>query len=158
MLWGIRFLIWATAGLAGLLLFALYGPVRAQEGFFEHRLRPLNVQAPRPRSYGYRAHDEQGGCQPREAHATSVLADSEEGALKSARRHWGALVRSQVGEQWMDIAVAIQVRHKCYRASTNETALGKVLEAVGDNFQWRCEIKARACQPGWSYEEKGERR
>ena len=111
------------------------------------------------RVYGYtrRLAEEREHCILNETHATSVLSDSENGAMNSAKLNWGAMVRAEMGERYMDIEMAVDVRHRCYRASTNETLLGKAAESLTGAFQWRCEIKARACRPGWNYE-RAERR
>jgi hypothetical protein len=108
------------------------------------------------RVYAYQrrlAEEQEGDCIGKETHATSVLADTEKGALASAKMNWGAMVRSDLGERYMDIEIAAEIRHRCYRASTNETFLGKGAEVLGQ-YQWRCEIKARACKPGWTFVEK----
>lgn len=142
-----------------LSLLALASPVLAQEAWWDqsfHRVQRRYYQAPRYYAPPQRYELDRAECVGKETHSTSVLADSENGALTSARMNWGALVRAEHGERFMDVANAMDVKHRCFRASTNETWLGKGAEALGA-YQWRCELRARACKPGWT-EEHNERR
>jgi len=76
-------------------------------------------------------------------HATS------DGALDSAKRNWGASVRHLYGERYMDLTFAADQQYRCTRAETNETAMGRVAEAVsgGDAYRVRCELAAKPCRP-----------
>jgi hypothetical protein len=76
------------------------------------------------------------------------LANSEAGALSKAERHFQATARYKHGERYLDLTNARGYRKRCDRASTNETIVGKLTEAVvGDaGVQYRCFVSAQPCK------------
>ena len=117
-----------------------------------------------PRYYApprHREHDEDGGWERRDpryergvqcnAETIRVVGEAhltKEGALNSAIRQWQSTVRYDWGEKRMDIENARDYRWRCDRASTNESTLGRVGDAVtgGSAYQRRCVVIARPCQ------------
>lgn len=91
--------------------------------------------------HGHHAH-----CLPEiKAHGTPHV--TEDAALAAAKRHWQAVVRYEHGEKYLSIETASNVRWRCVRAETNETAAGRVAEALaGDAWRMRCEVVARPCR------------
>lgn len=72
---------------------------------------------------------------------------SETAAMDSAKRHWQASVRYDHGEQYMSIETARHTKYRCARAETNETAAGRIAEAVsGEAWRMRCEVVAHPCR------------
>lgn len=143
-------MILTFAFVAGVIIFMnLAGctPVQAQDGWPVFRQHHRFDYYRRPKRY-YAQRDD-AACAGEHTLATSVLSDTEAGAMFSAKIAWGAKVRAEIGEHYMDVELAADARHRCYRAGTNETLLGKAVAATTGDFQWRCEIKARACKPGW---------
>lgn len=79
------------------------------------------------------------------AHGTPHV--TEQGALEAAKKHWQAVVRYEFGEKYLDITHAKNMRYRCARAETNETAAGRVAEAItGDAWRMRCEVVAKPCR------------
>jgi len=72
---------------------------------------------------------------------------SEAAAMEAAKRHWQAIVRYDHGEQFMSVETARHTKYRCARAETNETAAGRVAEAIsGEAWRMRCEIVAHPCR------------
>lgn len=79
------------------------------------------------------------------AHGTPHL--TEAAAMDAAKRHWQAIVRYDYGEKFMSIEQAASIKYRCARAETNETAAGRVAEAVsGEAWRMRCEVVAHPCR------------
>lgn len=79
------------------------------------------------------------------AHGTPHL--TEAAAMDAAKRHWQAVVRYDFGEKFMNIETAASIKYRCARAETNETAAGRVAEAVsGEAWRMRCEVVAHPCR------------
>lgn len=73
---------------------------------------------------------------------------SEDAALKDAERSWGALVREEPGEKWMDLKFAERYESRCQRSSTGESATAKIAETLtggGLGTLYRCRIWAEPC-------------
>ena len=73
---------------------------------------------------------------------------SEEAALKDAERSWGALVREEPGERWMDLKFAERYESRCQRSSTGESATAKITETLTGGslgLLYRCRIWAEPC-------------
>lgn len=72
---------------------------------------------------------------------------TKDGAMNDAIRQWQATVRYDHGERFMEIENARGYRWRCDRASTNETTVGKIGEALsgGSGFQKRCVVVAKPC-------------
>lgn len=90
-------------------------------------------------------------CLPaKRAIGTPHLTESE--AINAAKRAWGSMVRYDHGEKYMNVEDAAFVRHRCARAETNETALGRAAETLtgGEAWRTRCEIVAQPCRRGLS--------
>ncbi len=101
------------------------------------------------RSYGYyhdRRHD--GRYERQCLHiitAKGTEAQTENGALISAKRAWRAWVRSDFGERYQDLEHAKRGEYRCWRSSTNESALGRAGEFLTGQFRKRCQIWAVPC-------------
>jgi hypothetical protein len=79
------------------------------------------------------------------AHGTPHL--TEAAAMDAAKRHWQAVVRYDFGEKFMSIETASSIKYRCARAETNETAAGRIAEAVsGEAWRMRCEVVAHPCR------------
>jgi len=79
------------------------------------------------------------------AHGTPHV--TEAAAMDSAKRHWQAVARYDHGEKYMSIDTARQVKYRCARAETNETAAGRMAEAIsGEAWRTRCEVVAHPCR------------
>jgi hypothetical protein len=79
------------------------------------------------------------------AHGTPHLTEAD--AMASAKRHWQAIARYDFGEKYMSIDTARHVKFRCARAETNETAAGRLAEAVsGEAWRMRCEVVAHPCR------------
>ncbi len=79
------------------------------------------------------------------AHGTPHVTESA--AMDAAKRHWQAIVRYDAGEKYMSIETARHVKYRCVRAETNETAAGRVAEAIsGEAWRTRCEVVAHPCR------------
>ncbi|KAB2919698.1 MAG: hypothetical protein F9K29_05150 [Hyphomicrobiaceae bacterium] len=72
-------------------------------------------------------------------------AQTENGALISAKRAWRAWVRSDFGERYQDLEFAKRGEYRCWRSSTNESALGRAGEFLTGQFRKRCQIWAVPC-------------
>lgn len=85
---------------------------------------------------------------------TPHLTESE--ALNAAKRSWQAATRYDHGEKYMNIEDAKFVRHRCSRAETNETAIGRAVESVtgGETWRTRCEVVAQPCRRGMTEGDK----
>lgn len=74
---------------------------------------------------------------------------TEEAAVKDAERSWGALIREERGEKWMDLKYAERYESRCNRSSTGESATSQVVGAItGGNagLLYRCRVWAEPCQ------------
>lgn len=87
-------------------------------------------------------------CLGRIIPGTGQEASSEEGALKSAERSWGALVRYDHAEKFMDLKYAEHYASRCQRSSTGESTTAKVMENITGGsvgVLYRCRIWAEPC-------------
>jgi hypothetical protein len=84
---------------------------------------------------------------------------TKEGAINDAIRQWQSTVRYDYGERFMDAENARGYRWRCDRASTNESTVGKIGEALGGGggFQKRCVVLARPCMMPVARGDKDER-
>lgn len=75
---------------------------------------------------------------------------TEQAALDAAKRDWQAATRYDHGEKYMNIEDARNIRYRCARAETNETAVGRAVETLSGGGVWRmrCEIVAQPCRRG----------
>jgi len=103
------------------------------------RHRPYRA---RPQVRAWRRHHCLGEIR---AHGTPHLTEAE--AMQSAKRHWQAIARYDHGEKYMSIDTARHVKFRCARSETNETAAGRLAEAVsGEAWRMRCEVVAHPCR------------
>jgi hypothetical protein len=72
-------------------------------------------------------------------------AQTENGALISAKRAWRAWVRSDHGERYQDLDAAKNGEYRCWRSSTNESTIGKVGEFLTGQYRKRCQVWAVPC-------------
>lgn len=72
-------------------------------------------------------------------------AQTENGALVSAKRAWRAWVRSDHGERYQDLDAAKNGEYRCWRSSTNESTIGKVGEFLTGQYRKRCQVWAVPC-------------
>jgi hypothetical protein len=72
-------------------------------------------------------------------------AQTENGALISAKRAWRAWVRSDYGERYQDLDHAKRGEYRCWRSSTNESALGRAGEFITGQYRKRCQVWAVPC-------------
>lgn len=72
-------------------------------------------------------------------------AQTENGALISAKRAWRANVRADFGERYQDLNHAKRAEYRCWRSSTNESALGRAGEWLTGQYRKRCQVWAVAC-------------
>jgi hypothetical protein len=72
-------------------------------------------------------------------------AQTENGALISAKRAWRAWVRSDHGERYQDLDSAKNGEYRCWRSSTNESTIGKVGEFLTGQYRKRCQVWAVPC-------------
>jgi hypothetical protein len=77
--------------------------------------------------------------------AKGTEAQTENGALISAKRAWRAWVRSDHGERYQDLDSAQNGEYRCWRSSTNESTLGKVGEFLTGQYRKRCQVWAVPC-------------
>jgi hypothetical protein len=110
----------------------------------------------RPQVRGYVRYDDEGysrrerQCQ----HLVTVKGSealTEDGALKIAKRMWRLTVRSDFGEIYQDLNHARDrfgdqgAEYRCWRSSTNESALGKLGEFLPGGYRKRCQVWAVPC-------------
>ena len=74
--------------------------------------------------------------------AKGTEAQTENGALVSAKRAWRAWVRSDHGERYQDLDAAKNGEYRCWRSSTNESTIGKVGEFLTGQYRKRCQVWA----------------
>lgn len=154
-----------------LLLILLPGAVLADEtryasdSYWTHRRDPERVShrpyKPKPKRHHHHAYKPAPPSSPPAPivphyHLSLCLAEvramgtphvSENAAMDSAKRHWQAVVRYDHGEQYMSVDTARHVKYRCARAETNETAAGRIAEAVsGEAWRMRCEVVAHPCR------------
>jgi hypothetical protein len=72
-------------------------------------------------------------------------AQTETGALITAKRAWRANVRSDFGERYQDLDNAKHGEYRCWRSSTNESVLGRASEWVTGQYRKRCQVWAVPC-------------
>ena len=72
-------------------------------------------------------------------------AQTENGALIAAKRAWRAWVRSDHGERYQELDESKNAEYRCWRSSTNESAVGKAAELVLGQYRKRCQIWAIPC-------------
>src|SRR5215813_10393768 len=77
--------------------------------------------------------------------AEGTEAQTENGALVSAKRAWRAWVRSDHGERYQDLDAAKNGEYRCWRSSTNESTIGKVGEFLTGQYRKRCQVWATPC-------------
>jgi hypothetical protein len=77
--------------------------------------------------------------------AKGTEAQTENGALVSAKRAWRAWVRSDHGERYQDLDAAKNGEYRCWRSSTNESTIGKVGEFLTGQYRKRCQVWAVPC-------------
>ncbi|HJZ31583.1 MAG TPA: hypothetical protein VKF35_10780 [Hyphomicrobiaceae bacterium] len=77
--------------------------------------------------------------------AKGTEAQTENGALVSAKRAWRAWVRSDHGERYQDLDAAKNGEYRCWRSSTNESTIGKVGEFLTGQYRKRCQVWATPC-------------
>jgi hypothetical protein len=77
--------------------------------------------------------------------AKGTEAQTENGALVSAKRAWRAWVRSDHGERYQDLDSAKNGEYRCWRSSTNESTIGKVGEFLTGQYRKRCQVWAVPC-------------
>ncbi len=132
---------------------------------YEHRF--VRVRNYEPRVYGYEQRLEDEGWNrrdPRDERGISCKDVTpvrvvgrkhltQAGAIKDAVGHWESTIGYDFGEKFASMENARGYRWRCDKASTNETALGKVGEFVGnvasggtaDTFYKRCAVVATPC-------------
>lgn len=93
--------------------------------------------------YGRHERYERQCLQPVTAKGTE--AQTENGALVSAKRAWRAWVRSDHGERYQDLDAAKNGEYRCWRSSTNESTIGKVGEFLTGQYRKRCQVWAVPC-------------
>ena len=113
-----------------------------------HRDRDYRDRDYRDRDYDrrdrYGRHEREREClQPVTAKGTE--AQTENGALVSAKRAWRAWVRSDHGERYQDLDSAKNGEYRCWRSSTNESTIGKVGEFLTGQYRKRCQVWAVPC-------------
>lgn len=72
-------------------------------------------------------------------------AQTENGALISAKRAWRASVRADYGERYQDLNHSRRAEYRCWRSSTNESALGRAGEWLTGQYRKRCQVWAVPC-------------
>lgn len=72
-------------------------------------------------------------------------AQTENGALISAKRAWRANVRADYGERYQDLNEAKRAEYRCWRSSTNESAVGRAGEWLTGQYRKRCQVWAVPC-------------
>lgn len=72
-------------------------------------------------------------------------AQTENGALISAKRAWRAWVRADYGERYQDLDHARHAEYRCWRSSTNESVLGRAGEWLTGQYRKRCQVWAVPC-------------
>lgn len=138
------------------LLFGLWAIAHAQEGDWLPRRwkKPYHYHQPyRPKIYAYHRRieeevEERRRCLGRLYSDKGRELSSEDSALKDAERSWGALIREERGEKYMDLRFAERYESRCQRSSTGESVGAKVLESVtggASGILYRCRIYAEPC-------------
>ena len=72
-------------------------------------------------------------------------AQTENGALISAKRAWRANVRADFGERYQDLNLAKRSEYRCWRSSTNESVVGRAGEWLTGQYRKRCQVWAVPC-------------
>lgn len=125
--------------------------------YHQNHYRPVD-RSPLPR-WQYRdagRGNDDPRCLGRLFFGTGTEATSEENALKSAERSWGALIRYDHGEKWMDLKYAINFSSRCQRSSTGESVTAKITESLTGGslgILYRCRIWAEPCTAPRSQDE-----
>ncbi len=115
--------------------------------YYRHGYRHIKLERRAEKRYYYRSESEDR-CLGKTITGTGAEASSEESALKSAERSWGALVRYDHAEKFMDLKYAEKYASRCQRSSTGESATAKVIEGItggGAGILYRCRIWAEPC-------------
>jgi hypothetical protein len=72
-------------------------------------------------------------------------AQTENGALISAKRAWRAWVRADYGERYQELDNAKAAEYRCWRSSTNESVVGRAGEWLTGQYRKRCQVWAVPC-------------
>lgn len=113
---------------------------RRERIYSYERRRDYHDRDERPGRYGRYERE----CQPLVT-AKGAEANTETGAMSVAKRAWRAWVRSDYGERYQDLDYAKHAEYRCWRSSTNESALGKAGEFFAGAYRKRCQIWAVPC-------------
>jgi hypothetical protein len=75
-------------------------------------------------------------------------------AIRTAVVAWQEDARTRAGERFMASATAIDPYNRCFRAETNESTTGQIIESAAnalrmDGFRKRCEVVATPCKESW---------
>ncbi len=130
------FALWACASAADRDSWPHYRKYRSIK--LERRIERRHYYAPPP----------EDRCLGKTIQGTGAEASSEESALKSAERSWGALVRYDHAEKFMDLKYAENYASRCQRSSTGESATAKIVEGItggSSGILYRCRIWAEPC-------------
>ena len=120
----------------------------------EHSWREGGRYRDRDRDYRDRDYDRRDRYGRHDRHERECLhpvtakgteAQTENGALVSAKRAWRAWVRSDHGERYQDLDAAKNGEYRCWRSSTNESTIGKVGEFLTGQYRKRCQVWAVPC-------------
>ncbi len=115
----------------------------------DDRVRYYRTPDDDDRSWNRRDPREERGinCKPELVRVVGAAALSDEAATRAAVRAWQSTVAYDHGQKWMELSNARQYRWRCDRASSNESVLGRVGEALAGDAatQKRCVILARPC-------------
>lgn len=139
-----------AALIAVTFLFALWANANAADpDSWPHyrKYRYIKLERRAERRYHYRTESEDR-CLGKTITGTGAEASSEESALKSAERSWGALVRYDHAEKFMDLKYAEHYASRCQRSSTGESATAKIVEGITggtSGILYRCRIWAEPC-------------
>lgn len=144
------FLVWITAPSRAQAQDRGWLPGKWERHVYLYRDRDHHPRRRRSESY-YRAAESpalQARCFGRLFTDKGREFSSEEAALKDAERSWGALVREEPGEKWMDLKFAERYESRCQRSSTGESAAAKVTDTLTGGAYgtlYRCRIWAEPC-------------
>lgn len=137
---------------------------------YRHSVRDYGHRDYGPQVYGYERHEREYDrefrryssgpdlhpspnygprCKERIVTAVGFEYANEDRALKSAQLIYAATVRQEYGEMFQEITQARDVLTLCTQASVNDTAVGRLGDAlIGESAVLkRCKIWARPCRP-----------
>lgn len=123
-------------------------PRRWQKPQYHYRHPNSRIREPRRYYRSIEATSRETRCFGRVFSDKGREFSSEESALKDAERSWGALVREEPGEKWMDLKFAERYESRCQRSSTGESATAKITETLTGGslgVLYRCRIWAEPC-------------